>query len=345
MRTFEIDPLHDPRWTAFLEHHPDASVFHRADWLKALKTCYGYTPVALTSSAPGSPLANALLFCEVRSVLTGNRFVSLPFSDHCEPLINQPEEFDFLITDLEERVDQRRLKYFEIRPILRAPISQKHIATSNSYYFHRLDLRPSEQVLLRSFHKDSVQRKIRRAERESLRYEVGSSEALLKHFYKLLIMTRRRQSLPPQPLKWFRSLVTCMGQNLKIRVALKGEIAVSSILTISNKKTMVYKYGCSDVRFNNLGGTALLFWKAIQEAKADGFEELDMGRSDIDNQGLVTFKEHWGSKRSMLRYWRYPAWAAASKPESLAKYAKQIISIAPDASLVMLGNLLYRHIG
>lgn len=345
MRTFEIDPLHDPRWRAFLEHHPDASVFHRADWLQALKTCYGYTPVAFTSSAPESPIANAILFCEVRSALTGNRFVSLPFSDHCEPLINQPEEFDFLITDLQEKVDKRRLKYFEIRPILRVPNSQKHIAASNSYYFHRLDLRPSEQVLLRSFHKDSVQRKIRRAERESLRYEAGSSEALLQQFYKLLIMTRRRQSLPPQPLKWFRSLVTCMGQNLKIRVAFKGEIPVSSILTISNKKTMVYKYGCSDVRFNNLGGTALLFWKAIQEAKADGFEELDMGRSDIDNQGLVTFKEHWGSTRSMLKYWRYPAWAAASKPESLAKYAKQIISIAPDASLVMLGNLLYRHIG
>ena len=345
MRMFEIDPLRDPRWKAFIEQRPDSSVFHRVEWLLALKTCYDYTPVALSSTPPEAPLANGLLFCEVRSALTGNRFVSLPFSDHCEPLVNQSEEIDLLVANLAERVDKRHLKYFEIRPILRAPGSQKHLAISNSYYFHRLDLRPSEQLLLKSFHKDSIQRKIRRAERESLRYEEGSSEALLNQFYKLLIMTRRRQSLPPQPLKWFRSLVASMGKDLKIRVALKGETPVASILTISDKKTMVYKYGCSDVRFNNLGGTALLFWKAIQEAKANGIEELDMGRSDTDNQGLVTFKEHWGAKRSTVTYWRYPARAASSRPESLVKYAKQLISVAPDASLVMLGNLFYRHIG
>jgi CelD/BcsL family acetyltransferase involved in cellulose biosynthesis len=342
---FELDPLQDPRWKSFIEHRPDASVFHRVEWLQALKTCYGYRPVALSSGSPGAPLTNGLLFCEVRSALTGHRFVSLPFSDHCEPLVNQSEEFDVFVAYLAERVDQRRLKYFEIRPILCAPSSQKHLAISNSYYFHRLDLRPCEQLLLKSFHKDSVQRKIRRAERESLRYEAGSSEVLLQQFYRLLIMTRRRQRVPPQPLKWFRGLVASMGQDLKIRVALKGDTPVASILTISDKKTLVYKYGCSDARFNNLGGTVLLFWQAIQEAKANGIEELDMGRSDTHNQGLATFKEHWGAKRSIVNYWRYPAQTAASRPESLVKYAKQLISIAPDASLVMLGNLLYRHIG
>ena len=136
-----------------------------------------------------------------------------------------------------------------------------------------------------------------------------------------------------------------MGNDIKIRVALKGDVPVAGILTISDKKTLVYKYGCSDSRFNNLGGTALLFWNAIQEAKANGIEELDMGRSDTDNQGLVTFKEHWGAQRSIVNYWRYPIRAAASRPEHLIKHAKRIISIAPDASLVMLGNLLYRHIG
>src|SRR4029077_3085655 len=100
-----------------------------------------------------------------------------------------------------------------------------------------------------------------------------------------------------------------------------------------------------DGRFNNLGGTALLFWNAIQDAKAKGIEELDMGRSDTDAQGLITFKEHWGASRSAVSYWRYPVQAAASRPECLIRYAKQIISIAPDVSLVMLGQFLYRHIG
>lgn len=345
MTIFEIDPLLDPRWKTFVERHPDASVFHRVEWLQALKSCYGYVPVALSSSPPGAPLENGLVFCEVRSALTGNRLVSLPFSDHCEPLVSHPEQIDLFMSSLAERTGKYHWKYFEIRPIDCTPSKQAGLGVSNTHYFHRLDLRPSEQSLFRNLHKDSVQRKIRRAERESLRYEAGSSNDLLGHFYKLLIMTRRRHGLPPQPMKWFRSIVACMGQDVKIRVALKGEIPIASIVTISNKKTLVYKYGCSDGRFNNLGGTALLFWNAIQEAKASGMEELDMGRSDTDQLGLVTFKERWGAKRSTVNYWRYPFRAAASRPERLMKYAKRIISVAPDISLVVLGNLLYRHIG
>jgi len=345
MKVFEIDPLHDPRWKALVERRSDSSVFHRVEWLNALKSSYDYIPVALSTSPPGSPLEDGLLFCEVRSVLTGNRFVSVPFADHCEPLMSHPGQINSFVASLAQRTDQKHWKYFEIRPIECIPGPQSSLGICNTYYFHRLDLRPSEHVLFKNLQKDSIQRKIRRAERESLRYEKGSSDRLLGYFYKLFIATRRKHGLPPQPLKWFRNLVTCMGIDLEIRVAFKGETPVASILTLSNKKTLVYKYGCSDSQFNNLGGTPLLFWKAIQEAKANGMEELDLGRSDIDNPGLVTFKDRWGAKRSNLNYLRYPFRTAAFKPEGLMKYAKRIVSIAPERSLVALGNLLYRHIG
>ena len=118
-------------------------------------------------------------------------------------------------------------------------------------------------------------------------------------------MTRRRQSLPPQPLNWFRALIAAFGKDLKIRVASKDGVAVASILTLSHRKSMVYKYGCSDAAFNNLGGTALLFWKTIQEAKDRGLEEFEMGRSDVDNLGLIAFKERWGASRKLINYWTY----------------------------------------
>jgi CelD/BcsL family acetyltransferase involved in cellulose biosynthesis len=342
---FEIDPLLDPRWKTLVEQHPDASVFHGVAWLQALKSCYGYVPRVVSLSPPGSPLENAFVFCEIRSPLTGKRLVSLPFSDHCEPLVNRSEEADILVTSLIEQVEKRGWKYFELRPVHRKPCTRAGLGVSNEYYFHQLDLRPSEQSLFRSFHKDCVQRKIRRAERESLRYEEGRSESLLDHFYRLHIMGRRRQGLPPQPRKWFQTLVACLRTDVQVRVAYKNGQPVASILTMTYKNTLVYKYGCSDSRLNNLGGMALLFWNAIQEAKRAGIEVLDMGRSDTDNSGLVTFKEHWGAERSIVNYWRYPARAAQSAPESRIKYVKRLVSIAPDWSLVMLGNLLYRHIG
>ena len=215
-----------------------------------------------------------------------------------------------------------------------------------TYYFHRLDLSPGIEQLFREFHKDCVQRKILRAEREKLQYEEGTSEDLLNGFYRLLVMTRRRQYLPPQPLHWFRGLITAFGNDLKIRVASKNGVPVASILTLSHKKSMVYKYGCSNVAFSNLGGTALLLWKTIQEAKERGFEELEMGRSDADNLGLVAFKERWGASGKLINYWTYPQMDATGLPTVWKnRLARHVVSNVPDLALEVVGKFLYKHVG
>jgi hypothetical protein len=286
------------------------------------------------------------VFCEVKSPLTGKRIVSLPFSDHCEPLVDNADEAEFLITNLKSSMGQTKWRYVEMRPVSAAAWQERIGPITSRFYLHRLDLRRSEEELLRSFHKDCVQRKIRRAERESLRYQEGASETLLGQFYNLLVLTRRRHGLPPQPLVWFRSLMSSFGKNLKIHLALKNDTPIASILTLSHKNTMTYKYGCSDPRYQNMGGTAFLFWKAITKAKEEGIEELDMGRSHIDNTGLIAFKEHWGAARSILNYRRYPAASVSPEERKWAGWiTKRLISIIPNAPLIGLGKLLYRHIG
>jgi CelD/BcsL family acetyltransferase involved in cellulose biosynthesis len=342
---YELDPLRDPRWATLVESHPRSSIFHSPNWLRALREVYGYQPAVVTTCPPRVPLTNGLVFCRVNSWLTGRRLVSQPFSDHCEPLIDQSDELDEMLFHMKRHVDGDTWKYIEIRPVSCEPSGRTELVRGATYRLHRLDLRPTAQELFRTFHKDCVQRKIRRAEREDLQYEEGTSPDLLQKFYRLLVMTRRRQYLPPQPLNWFRGLIAAFGDQLKIRVASKNGVAVASILTILHKKTMVYKYGCSNPAFNNLGGTALLFWRAIQEAKGHGLEELEMGRSDMDNLGLIAFKEHWGASGTLIRYWTYPHMGRGLPSFWKKKFARRIISNAPGLALETVGNLLYRHIG
>jgi hypothetical protein len=343
---YEIDPLSDPRWAALVESHPRSSVFHSTSWLRALQAVYGYEPVAITSCPPAASLTNGVVFCRVKSWLTGRRLVSLPFSDHCEVLVDSPDGLDALLLHMTRDLDKGRWQYVEIRPMSHRPGRDTGLGESLTYQFHRLDLRKSAQDLFRGFHKDCVQRKIRRAEREELKYEEGNSEALLQKFYRLLVTTRRRQFLPPQPLAWFRGLVAAFGNDIKIRVASKGDLPVASILTLSNKKSVVYKYGGSVAALNKLGGMPFLFWKTIQEAKDKGLEELDLGRSDTDNTGLIAFKEHLGTAGTTLSYWRYPAPSPlVPRPAWQKNLARRLVQSAPDIALEAVGTLLYRHIG
>jgi lipid II:glycine glycyltransferase (peptidoglycan interpeptide bridge formation enzyme) len=129
------------------------------------------------------------------------------------------------------------------------------MSLAQKYCLHTLDLGPELDKLFRQLHKNSTQRKIRRAERESLTYEEGRSEALVDTFYALLLRTRRRHHFPPHPRAWFNQLAECLGNHIKIRVASKDGRPIASILTLSWKDVMVYKYGCSDERFHNLRST------------------------------------------------------------------------------------------
>jgi len=342
---YEMDPLRDPRWPGFVDSHPKASAFHTPEWLQALGKTYGYRPLVFTSAPPGMPLTNGIVFCQVDSWLTGRRLVSLPFSDHCEPLVGSAEELHEICGALRRDVEVENWKYIELRPRVARPEPETGFQKGREFYLHGLDLQASEEELFRSFHKDCVQRKVRRAEREALIYEEGRSERLLSKFYQLQLLTRRRHQLPPQPLGWFRNLCDCLGESLTIRVASKNGQPVASILTLRFKDCLVYKYGCSDSRFHNLGGMALLFWRAIQEAKRAGALYFDMGRSDCDNAGLLTFKEHWGCTRSPLSYWTYPAGPSQTVATGWQlQVAKQIFARVPDGLLTVAGKLLYRHI-
>jgi CelD/BcsL family acetyltransferase involved in cellulose biosynthesis len=342
---FEVNPLLDSRWEALVSSHPRASVFHTTNWLKALQLAYGYVPLVVTTCPPDAALTNGLVLCRINSWLTGRRFVSLPFSDHCEPLLSASSELGDLLLHLRRYVDEGKWKYIEIRPGSCQPSNRIGFARSTAYAFHSLDLHKTTQELFRSFHKDCVQRKIRRAERENLRYEEGNSETLLQKFYDLLVITRRRQLLPPQPLSWFRRLLATLDGGLKIRVATKDGLPVASILTLAHKKTVVYKYGCSDERFHRLGGVAFLFWNAIQEAKDKGFEHFEMGRSDIDNTGLISFKEHWGAIGTELRYWRYARRLEKTGGNWEKSLLRRLVPITPDSVLRTVGGLLYKHVG
>ena len=51
-----------------------------------------------------------------------------------------------------------------------------------------------------------------------------------------------------------RNLIACLGDNVKIRVASKDGRPVASILTLRHKRTLVYKYGCSDDHSTIWGG-------------------------------------------------------------------------------------------
>jgi hypothetical protein len=89
-----------------------------------------------------------------------------------------------------------------------------------------------------------------------------------------------------------------------------------------------------------------LFWKLIEESKSSAAEELDFGRSDRDQQGLITFKDRFGTRKISLNYLRYSRVQRATTGFGPARrLMDRIVPVLPDIVLPAAGKVLYRHMG
>ena len=71
--------------------------------------------------------------------------------------------------------------------------------TSQTFYSAQIDLQPTSSELFSNLHKDSTQRKIRRAEREGLTYDEGRSEELARQVLSADSSDSSPTSGPVQP--------------------------------------------------------------------------------------------------------------------------------------------------
>ena len=348
-RVYEVDPLGDGRWQTLVERHPHASIFHHVGWLNALHITYGYAPVVFSTSPPTSDLENGMPFCHIRSWVTGHRIVSLPFSDHCAFLCEPDEKFESLIWHLHTARAGQRWKYLELRPVSRnfeEAVQELGFKPAANYVLHRVDLEPAVEEIFRRLNKGSVQRRVCHAERVGVVEVCGKSQALLRDFYQLLVQTRARHDLPPQPFAWFSNLLNCMGETVDLRLAYMKNVPVAAVLVFHFNGKSYYKYGCSDERLHKLGAMPFLLWRAIVKAKLIGSKSFDLGRTEEDHHGLIAFKSHWTSVSDPLTYWTFPSDRSVTFINDWKLgIVKRVCAHLPDRLLEAVGTLIYRHGG
>ncbi len=348
-RVYQLDPISDARWSELVGRHPNASIFHTVGWLDALRKTYGYQPTVFTASPPDEPLKNGLVFSQVESWITGRRLVSLPFSDHCDPLCNDAHELSSLLQFLQSQLDVQKWKYIEIRPTHWNPLASGdsvQFLPGPSYSLHVVDLRPPLNAILKGLDKNSVQRRIRRANRSSIVEKCGRSEDLAREFYRLFVVTRKRHRIPPVPYAWFQNLLQTLGSAIEIRMAYHNAAPIAGIVTLRFRDVVYFKYGCSDASYNKLGVTPWLFWQAISDAKGSGATSFDLGRTLNTNLGLLKFKNNWAPNPQPLVYWQYPYISGLESVEDWKLHtANRVFSRMPNWMLKLAGNVAYRHIG
>jgi hypothetical protein len=333
----------DPHWTAFVDSLPEANIFHHPAWVNLLSECYGYKSFVIPYLDSQDNISAGVPIIEVRSFLTGNRWVCLPFTDYCQPLYRDRNALEGLaqrIVDL-SLVDQN--PPIEVRWEL--PPSQR-IQSYSHFVRHTIKLDRDLEAISRSLHRTQRQN-IKTAEKNSIQIKRGSDIDYLHSFYKLHSLTRHRQGVPVQPWRFFELVLKKIIQqgNGFILLAYKDNDCLAAGLFLHWHQTLCYKYAASADEGQDLRPNHLLTWEAIQWGHENGYTVLDFGRTDVENAGLRTFKCRWGADETAL-YYSLSSDESPKKSEGrLTSLMNLILKKTPPWVSRAAGELLYKHYG
>lgn len=281
---------------------------------------------------------------EVDSPITGRRGVCLSFSDYCAAIVDSDYDFRLLFNALLEYGRVRKWRYVEFRgePWLGREMPCEVFA------HHQIQL-STDVALMQSRLRKSTARSIQKAVKEGVRVEMSQGLDALLEYYRLHCLTRRRQGLPPQPSGYFLKLHEhVIGQGFGFTaLARQGSATMAGIVCLHFGKNAIYKYGASDLDFQHLRANNLLFWESIKKYGQDGFRTLSLGRTDLDNDGLLVFKDGWGGERSSLNYHRYDLTRGEFDPPRQSEVARcrGLFKKLPVGLLQVVGRVAYRHFG
>jgi len=341
-----VNPLLEPRWNDWVREYPDATFFHSAEWGRVLAESYNY-PLQYLVARDSNSIVGILPIAEVVSVWTGRRGVSLPFSDVCPPLLAEGLTLNCVIPDLAAFGRQRRWDYVELRG---GGEGVDAAVPTDEFFVHDLRLESQEDRQFSNI-RESHRRNIRKAQQSGVEVHRPGTVDALEAYYTLHCLTRRSHGLPPQPLRFFRSIqknVLDRGHGFVLLGRFEDKWIAGAVYIQFGHKA-IYKYGASDRSFQHVRANNLVMWEAIRRFGSTGCKELSFGRTDFDDQGLLQFKRGWGPEERRLSYHRVGARKKDLKASgALGKrpgVAHRIMQRAPIPLLRFIGALTYRHVG
>jgi len=351
MKLLIIDPSTDPRWDSFVERHPLGTLYHRSCWKEILQRTFGYAPLYCVLEDAERNIVGGMALAFVRSVLTGNRLVSLPFADYCDPLVGSEEDFRALLSGIVQSVQGRKSRFIKLctaDPPIALPAFGFQQAVTYKNHLVPTD-RPLDQIRS-SVISTSRRNMIRKAQKLGVRVVRADNEGDLEEFLLMYLRTRKGHGLLPMPFRFFRNLwkeFSPKGQAY-LHVAKLGPRSIAGMFLLRDSKMLYALSAASIEEYLSYRPNDLLYWEAIELASREGLPFVDFGRTAEGNHGLLQFKREWGSTERDLRHYLMPLKGHRHwRMEGLASHdgLRRLVKRMPDPLLKIGGDVLYRHLG
>ncbi len=341
-------------WDAMVAAHPMGSVFQHTAYSRMLLATFKHIePYYLSLVDAEGAIRGGLSIHLVKSWLTHNRLVALPFAFYSDPMVDSPEQGRAVFDGILRLFRTTKARYVEIKAHRSVPLLIEADKMTPVYYHKTfyLDLAEGLDAVWNNFHRTGVKQKIRRAEAAGITVRPGDSEADVRTFYDLLAMGRRRLGLPPQNWEYFRNIWRHLVPRklAAFTMAQQGGRTIGALCSFLFQDTMYLAYIGTREESQPEGVGQALWWDALQRAVREGFRYVDLGKTSPHDEGLITYKTRWGAVEREVPSFYYPCPTSSAMyyddAGTLHRLARKAWKAMPPRLARCAAHAAYRHMG
>ena len=305
-----LDEAESRGWNDMVMNHPLGSVFHHTAYAKVIHANFHHmTPCYVSLIGSDGSCQGGLVLFLVRSWLTGNRLVSIPWAAYGDPLIRTSEEFKLLFMKVLDLCRRFKVTYVEIKSresgaILKETNLMKSVEYDTA---HLLDITQGLDEVWDRLHR-SERKQIKKAERNGIKVRLARSEEDIDSFFQLLCRHRRVLGFPAHKLEFYQNMWKYLVPSglAQFLVAEKEGEVLGGLCNFIFKRTVTLVCIAASGNFRYLGGGPCLYWAAICAASREGLNTVDFGKTPVGVNSLKVFKERWGAEEIEVPVFYYP---------------------------------------
>lgn len=328
-------------WNDFVERHPDATVYHRAEWADVFGRVFGCQSQLL--AAVEDRIVSGILPLTLFSTPLFGRFaVSVPFVNYGGIVADTAAASEALLAAGVDAAKQAGSRYLELRHVGRR---FAHLPSQSRKVSMVLPLQATAEAQFAALDR-KLRNQVRKAEKSGLTVRAGGVE-LAAAFHQVLAENMRDLGSPVHGLRFFEEILRTFPSNARVFSVWLGELPIAASLVLWHRRRLEVPWASSIRRYNPLCPNILLYWEMLKFGVEQGFDSFDFGRS-TPHEGTYQFKEQWGAQPVPL-VWEYWLAEGARIPDRSPKNDKFSLAVdvwkrLPLPVTRVLGPLIVRGI-
>jgi FemAB-related protein (PEP-CTERM system-associated) len=278
-----------PAWDTYVRQSPGGLPLHLSGWREVLQKTYSYETAYLLAQQAGRVVGVMPLFL-VHSRLVGYLAMTMPgglcaeSDEVAAALINRAGE-------IARRAGAKKLVLQDTRRCWPSDIQ-----SSSDHVFWRVSLPDSAGDLWRSLD-SNIRRQVRLARKNKLAVEIDRTGSRINHFYDVFSRFTHQAGTPVFGQEFLTQAIDSFPDGFNIAIVYLARRPIAAYFQLQMGRAMYGMWGAALRETLHLRPAYLAYWTILEDAVANRYRLLDMGRSPAGSNASK-FKAQWGGVSS-----------------------------------------------